>query len=144
MTIKYASMGSQVGSALLDTVSSANTLLHEHWHESHIKAANTKTTGKFQTWWNGYTGNKFGDNPSADSAGKNDRTNGHVNAYGDAISLCLRSAAHEGLNEPDLYTVTSNGIDYWRSHNADWGQPLLDTINLHTIQFQKIAGNCEN
>lgn len=142
--IEYALPGSQIGGDYMDTVSSVDTLTHEHWHESHIKTVSTKTYAKFETWWTGYTGNKFGTQPGADSAGRNDRLNGHNNAYGDAISLCHRSAAHEGLTQPDLYSVVgSDGLHYQRSHNPDWGQSLMDSINLHKIQFAKVAGTCE-
>ena len=143
MEIDYVGIGAVVGSGQTDAVFSAQVLLHEGWHESHVKASATKTLGSFQTWWNNYSGNEFGLESEAEAAGTNDLANGHAKAIADSITLVNRSKNHEGLTTPDAYTIESGGLYYWRSQNPDWGQSLLDSIDLHTIQFQKIAGTCE-
>ncbi|MFD0896008.1 RHS repeat-associated core domain-containing protein [Luteolibacter ambystomatis] len=141
-TMSLPTAGTTYLGYLRDATSVSGSTTHETWHRTIFETLLTKTYGKLETWSASYEGNEFATSAEALAAGNADFAAAKAAAEAKrAAEWPNRLINHAGAVSQQ---TTENGVDVWRSVNANWGTAANNHMAAITLNFTYTDGNCEH
>lgn len=143
-SILLPEVGKTFNGGFIDQTFHDSTLVHENWHRDYIGALLNSTYGRLETWSATYESNKANSAAAALGLGNMDLANALAAARAAFVANRDADVTNAAFGHQNAVAVLQNidGVNTWRSQNANWGAAAVAFANGINVNFAKLPGNC--